>query len=75
VARAISDAAWKAGPRQVQTAHQRMKKTRYKHKLKLGITPAQAKWIKQQDKARALSEAQVVRTAVDHARGCVTVHQ
>jgi len=52
-----------------------MKKTRYKHKLKLGITPAQAKWIKQQAKARALSEAQVVRTAVDHARGCVTVHQ
>jgi hypothetical protein len=54
---------------------QRMKKTRYPNTLKLGITPAQAKWIKQQAAKRALSEAQVVRTAVDHARGCVTVHQ
>jgi hypothetical protein len=52
-----------------------MKKTRYPNNIKLGVTPAQAAWIKRQAKARALSEAQVVRTAVDHARGCVTVHQ
>jgi hypothetical protein len=52
-----------------------MKKTRYPNNIKLGVTPAQAKWIKQQAAKRALSEAQVVRTAVDHARGCVTVHQ
>jgi hypothetical protein len=46
----------------------------YPNTLKLGITPAQAKWIKREAKARALSEAQVVRAAIDHARGCVTVH-
>ena len=52
-----------------------MKKTRYPNTIKLGVTKPQAAWIKQQAKARAMSEAQVVRTAVDHARGCVTVHQ
>jgi len=75
VARAISDAAWKAGPRQVQTAHQRMKKTRYKHKLKLGITPAQARWIKQQAAKLPESEAGVVRKAIDAARKRPTVTQ
>jgi len=51
-----------------------MKKTKYPNTLKLGVTPAQTKWIKREAKERVLSEAQVVRTAVDHARGCVTVH-
>jgi len=50
-----------------------MKKTKYPNTLKLGVTPAQTKWIKREAKARVLSEAQVVRTAVDQARGCVTV--
>jgi hypothetical protein len=45
----------------------------YPKTLKLGITKPQAKWIKREAKARVLSEAQVVRTAVDQARGCVTV--
>ena len=52
-----------------------MKKTRYPNNIKISITKPQAAWIKQQAKARAMSEAQVVRTAVDHARGCVTIHQ
>jgi hypothetical protein len=52
-----------------------MKKTRYPNNIKLGVTPAQAAWIKREAKARAMSEAQVVRAAVDHARECVTVHQ
>jgi len=51
-----------------------MKKTKYPNTLKLGVTLAQSKWIKREAKERVLSEAQVVRTAVDHARGCVTVH-
>jgi len=52
-----------------------MKQTRYPKTIKLGITKPQDAWIKREAKARAMSEAQVVRTAVDHARGCVTIHQ
>jgi len=51
-----------------------MKKTKYPNTIKLGVTPAQTKWIKRQAFTRVLSEAQVVRAAIDHARGCVTVH-
>jgi hypothetical protein len=52
-----------------------MKKTRYKHKLKLGITPAQARWIKQQAAKLPESEAGVVRKAIDAARKRPTVTQ
>ena len=50
-----------------------MKKTKYPKNLKLGITQAQSKWIKRQSFTRVISEAQVVRAAIDHARGCVTM--
>ena len=50
-----------------------MKKTKYPNTLKLGVTPAQTKWIKREAKARVLSKAQVVRESIDQARGCVTV--
>ena len=50
-----------------------MKKTKYPKTLKLGVTTTQSKWIKQQAFTRVLSEAQVVREAIDHARGCVTM--
>jgi len=48
-----------------------MKKTRYPNTMKIGITPAQAKWIKREAKTR--SEAQVVREAIDAARKRPTV--
>ena len=50
-----------------------MKKTKYPKTIKLGVTPAQSKWIKRQSFTRVISEAQVVRAAIDHARGCVTM--
>jgi hypothetical protein len=48
-----------------------MKKTRYPNTIKLGVTPAQSKWIKREAKDR--SEAQVVREAIDAARKRPTV--
>jgi hypothetical protein len=50
-----------------------MKKTRYPNTLKLGITPAQARWIKQQAAKLPESEAGVVRKAIDAARKRPTV--
>ena len=50
-----------------------MKKTRYPNNIKLGITPAQAKWIKQQAAKLSESEAGVVRKAIDDARKRPTV--
>jgi len=50
-----------------------MKKTRYPNTMKIGITPAQAKWIKQQAAKLSESEAGVVREAIDAARKRPTV--
>jgi hypothetical protein len=52
-----------------------MKKTKYLKTIKLGVTLAQSKWIKRQSFTRVISEAQVVRTAIDHALGCITIHK
>ena len=52
-----------------------MKKTKYLKTIKLGVTTTQSKWIKEQAFTRVLSEAQVVRTAIDHARGCITIQK